>query len=62
MAARRVDRLQEVEMSIKAKGGMAIIVKTDVTKREDVCLSKFHILSIIQCNDNFIFERFNIKT
>ena len=35
MAARRVDRLQEVEATIASQGGVAISVKTDVTKRED---------------------------
>ena len=36
MAARRIDRLQEVEATIASQGGVAISVKTDVTKREDV--------------------------
>ena len=36
MAARRVERLQEIEAGIAAKGGVAICVKVDVVKREDV--------------------------
>jgi NADP-dependent 3-hydroxy acid dehydrogenase YdfG len=36
MAARRVDRLRELEEVIQAKGGKALAVPTDVTDRDDV--------------------------
>lgn len=36
MAARRVDRLQEMESTIAANGGVSISVKTDVTNRAEV--------------------------
>jgi NADP-dependent 3-hydroxy acid dehydrogenase YdfG len=36
LGARRIDRLEEVAISIRAKGGEVAVVKTDVTKRGDV--------------------------
>lgn len=36
MAARRVERLQEVQKVITEAGGVAITVKTDVSNREEV--------------------------
>ncbi|XP_069130390.1 uncharacterized protein [Argopecten irradians] len=36
MAARRVDRLQEIEKDIKSNGGVGICIQTDVTKRDEV--------------------------
>ncbi len=36
MAARREEKLQEVVHSIEDEGGVAIAVRTDVTKRQDV--------------------------
>ena len=36
LAARRVDRLRELEEVIRAKGGKALAVPTDVSDREDV--------------------------
>ena len=36
MAARREEKMNEVKKKIEADGGIAICVKTDVTKREEV--------------------------
>ena len=36
MAARRTDRLQEVQTTIAQNGGIAISVTTDVTNRDNV--------------------------
>ena len=40
LAARREDRLQEVKQTIDKNGGNAIIVKTDVTVRQQVSNSE----------------------
>lgn len=37
LAARRLERLQEVKKSIDSAGGRCIAVKCDVTKRDEVC-------------------------
>lgn len=39
MAARRVDMMKEIQDQITLEGGVAIPVKTDVTKRDEVCIS-----------------------
>ena len=36
MAARRVDRMKDLEHVVKTEGGIAILVKTDVLDRQEV--------------------------
>ena len=36
IAARRIEKLQDLKASIEREGGVAIAVKTDVTNRDDV--------------------------
>lgn len=38
MAARREDRLRELEKKISDEGGVAISVKTDILNRQQVCI------------------------
>lgn len=45
LAARRMERLEEINREITDQEGICICVKTDVTKREDVGTSKIEIPS-----------------
>lgn len=36
LAARRIDRLESLQKQIEDDGGIAVCIKTDVTKREEV--------------------------
>lgn len=46
LAARRIERLEDLKKQIEGEGGIAVCIKTDVTNREEASqrLTKFELL------------------